>query len=182
MSTGNGSSKADDIKFVTKKIAISDIIFDKNNPNKMSEKQFIGLEKAIDRYGFSKDPWVNQQDNGKYLMIDGEHRVKALMKNNVKYVTCRVYNVIYAEVRMLRQVGNNLHGEHDKKKDIGEYEAILDNNLMAEFSEMLAKPLGFFEQMIENDNSIPGSNGSVDLDTNVVHRCIVKGCTHGQEN
>jgi len=165
----------------TKEIKISKIIFDKNNPNKMTEKQVEALELTVDKYGFATDPWINKLDNGKYMVIDGEHRIRLLQKNNIKTVLCKIFKIKYPEVQMLRQIANKLRGEHDKQLDIIEFKGIMDDGLITEFNNMMAKPFGYFESVIENDGlKFLSDNIIIEPNETEEHRCIVKNCKHGQ--
>jgi len=48
---------------------------------------------------------------------------------------------------------------------------------------MMAKPLDYFEKIIENDGlEFLSDNISVDPNDTEQHKCIVKECKHGQEN
>ena len=56
-----------DLKFVpTKTVLMSKVIFDGNNPNTMSEDKHEAFDKVITRWGFAKDPWLNENDDGTY--------------------------------------------------------------------------------------------------------------------
>jgi len=179
VSIGENSSNVNFIE--TKEIKLSKIIFDKNNPNKMTEKQIEALELTVDKYGFAIDPWLNKLDNGKYMVIDGEHRIKLLLKNNVKSVMCKIFKISYPEVQMLRQIANKLRGEHDKQQDITEFKGISDAGLMTEFNNMMGKPLDYFEKIIETDGlDFLSENIVVDPTEIEKHQCIIKECKHGQ--
>ncbi len=138
------------VKFVpTKTIPIEKIVFDENNPNSMSQDQVLALEKVVEKYGFAVDPWVNQQPNGNYMVIDGEHRVRILQKKGVKEIQVKVFQVKYSDVRILRQVANKLRGEHDDEKDAFEFKAIFEEGNLDEFAMLLSQPLEDFEKILE---------------------------------
>ena len=60
----------DSVSFVeTKWIAISKITFDDNNPNVMNKSQKESLDKVIKKYGYAKDPWLNENKDGTYLRL-----------------------------------------------------------------------------------------------------------------
>lgn len=145
----------DQVKFCpTKKIPLSKIIFDDNNPNKMSEAQINALDLTVSKYGFAVDPLVNQLDDGTYMVIDGEHRIRLLQRKGVKSVLCKVLKVAYSDVQMIRQIANKLRGEHDKDKDANEFKAIFDAGNLDEFSKMLARPIEDFEKILNREFKI----------------------------
>ena len=136
----------------TKLIPIGDILFDERNPNKMSDAQMDALNKTIDKYGFAADPWVNAQARTKkYLIIDGEHRVKLLRDRGVKFINCKVFRLKYSEVQVLRQIANKLRGSHDKKADAEEFRAIYESGNLANLAEMLATEEDDFKRILEKE-------------------------------
>ncbi len=166
----------------TKTIPISKIVFDKNNPNKMSESQVQALERVVTKYGFAAEPWLNEQKNGTYLVIDGEHRVKLLQEKGAKSVQAKIFKLKYSDIRILRQVANKLRGEHDKTQDLEEFRALQDDKLLTEFNSLMGKPDGFFEQIVENNSiDFPDDNIEIDTPDSIQHRCVVKDCDHGQQ-
>lgn len=138
-----------DIRFVpTKTVLMSNVRFDKNNPNIMSEEKHQALDSVITKYGFAKDPWLNEQKDGTYLVIDGEQGIRRMQKHNVKEFQAKIFHVSYTQVRMLRQIANKLHGEHDKIKDADEYKAIFENDSLEEFAGLLAESEEEFREAI----------------------------------
>jgi len=138
------------LKFIpTKRILLSKIVFDDNNPNVMSKETNEALEHVVTKYGYAVDPWLNKLKNGKYLVIDGKHRIKLLMKKGIKSVMAKIFEVSYVEVQMLRQVANKLRGEHDKAKDAEEFKAIFEGRLLEEFAAMLGQPVEDFQRILE---------------------------------
>ncbi len=127
---------------------MSKVQFDENNPNVMSSQKIEALENTIDRYGFAVEPWLNDLGNGKYMVIDGEHRVRLLQKNKVKKFSAKIFKIKYTEVRMLRQIANKLRGEHDKQKDAAEFKAIFDDGYKDDFALLSGKSLIELEKII----------------------------------
>jgi len=139
----------EDIRFVpTKTVLMSQVRFDKNNPNIMSKEKHEALDSVITKYGFAKDPWLNDQKDGTYLVIDGEQGIRRMREHNVKEFQAKIFNVSYTQVRMLRQIANKLHGEHDKSKDADEFKAIFDNDNLAKFAEMIGESEEVFRNII----------------------------------
>ncbi len=133
------------------KVLISKIDFDKNNPNIFEEIKKQGLEKVVKKWGFAVDPWLNKKKNGRYLVIDGEHRIKLLQEKGIKKVKCKVFDIPYSEVRMLRQIANKLRGQHDKKKDAAEFYQIFKDNNLDVFSQYLGSNYVEFEKIIKQE-------------------------------
>ena len=58
------------------------------NPNVMSPTQFAMLVKNIERYGFQDPIIVRPLESGEWMIVDGEHRAKALEKLGYTEVPC----------------------------------------------------------------------------------------------
>lgn len=150
---------------------MSQVRFDPNNPNVMSEEKHKAFDEVIMKYGFAKDPWLNDQGDGTYLVIDGEQGIKRLQAHNVKKFRAKIFDVLYSEVRILRQIANKLHGIHDKKKDTDEFIAIQEDNKLDMFAELLGEPLSEFEKIINNEiNFEPESVQTID-ELSTEHTC-----------
>jgi len=140
----------EDIKFVpTKTVLMSKVVFDENNPNVMSDEKHEAFDKVITKHGFAKDPWLNERKDGTYLVIDGEQGIRRMQAHNVKKFQAKIFHVTYAEVRILRQIANKLHGEHDKNKDAEEFKGIFDNKKLNEFAQMLGEPIESFQEILK---------------------------------
>lgn len=140
----------EDIRFVpTKTVLLSQIRFDETNPNKLSGATLEALEKTITQYGFAVDPWLNDNEDGTYTVIDGEHRIKFLLKKKAKKVKAKIFNVSSVEIKMLRQIANKLRGEHDKKMDAQEFKNIFDEGKLDIFSEYSAIPMEELHYQLE---------------------------------
>ena len=133
----------------TKVIPLDQIVFDERNPNRMTEDQMRALNKVVDKYGFAQDPWVNQIKGGKYMVVDGEHRILLLREKGVKKIACKIFKLKYSDVRILRQVANKLRGQHDKAADAAEYKEIYDSGDLSEFAEMLSTEEDDFKRILE---------------------------------
>ena len=95
---------------------------DGQNPNKMSKEQHGRLASSIKKYGFIV-PIITNKD---YLIADGEQRytvAKSLGMNQVSIIRLPVEDV---DRRLLRQVLNKLHGEHDRELDALEFQEIIN--------------------------------------------------------
>lgn len=62
------------------------------NPNKMTDKGFERLLKEIQETGFIEPIQVVPQDDGKYLILGGEHRYRAVKALGYQTIPCLVVN------------------------------------------------------------------------------------------
>ena len=116
----------------------------------MTARQMQALEKAVDKYGFAQEPWVRENKDGTYSVIDGEHRVELLRRKKARTARCRVFEgMADADVRILRQVANKLHGTHDTQKDADEFRRIFEAGRLDDLSAVLARDTEQFEAVLE---------------------------------
>ena len=109
------------------------------NPNFYTKTKMEALRASFKTYGKIVDqiivddgqlePVLAEHLGGRYLIINGEHSAQVLQENevqetDVKLVRCKSD----VERRIIRQVANKLHGEHNPMLDAGEYLAILKAN------------------------------------------------------
>lgn len=171
MSKGN-TVLANKVRYVkTKTILLSKIKFDEKNPNNMSEIHQKALDNTITKYGFAVEPWVNEEKDGTYLVIDGEHRIRFLMENGEKEVQAKVFKVSYTDVQMLRQVANKLRGEHDRKKDAAEYKSIFDAGFLDEFSLLSGESTVNLQKIIETEFNFATEPVDTISELDTEHRC-----------
>ena len=131
-------------------IPLAKIATDPHNPNHMTARQMQALEKTVDRYGFAQEPWLRANADGTYTVIDGEHRVELLRRKKAKAARCRVFEGMEdADVRILRQVANKLHGAHDVQKDADEFRRIFEAGRLEDLSDVLARDTEQFEAVLE---------------------------------
>ena len=151
----DGNVLLEDIRFVpTKTVLMCDVKFDKNNPNVMSKEKHQAFDKVIVQYGFAKDPWLNENKDGTYLLIDGEQGIRRMQEHVIKEFQAKIFHVSYTQVRMLRQIANKLHGEHDVSKDADEYKAIFEADSLEEFAGLLAESEEEFREAITQMDDI----------------------------
>ena len=123
-------------EFTIKKITVDSIKFDKTNPNIVSDEQMEALKKGMEKFGYLSPIIVNQ----KMEVLDGEHRARVYQELGEKTIPAYVIDVDKIDGKMLRQIMNKLHGEHDTKKDSLEYKIIEDAGKLEEFVELIAQP------------------------------------------
>ena len=139
----------------TENIPLSQIDYDPDNPNIMSDNQMNSLEKIMKKWHYATECWINKKPKGRFKMIDGEHRCKVLARNHINTIPSKVFQVSEIEAKILRQIANKFRGEHDFEKDAMEFKAIYDAKKMKELSEMMATPVEHFQQILEQQFQIP---------------------------
>lgn len=126
-------------------VDISTIQFDETNPNKLTQKQMDGLRQSMLKYGYLTPVIIDQ--NG--VVADGEHR--ALVYKQLGYDRIPVYRVNLetdADRKILRQVMNKLHGEHDKQLDSNELLQIFNENKLTNLATLIAQQQSDLEHAI----------------------------------
>ena len=106
-------------------IAVDSLVFDPDNPNKMTQQEMQGLKESMQRFGYLT-PIIIDQNN---KIADGEHR--ALIYKQMGFSTIPGYQVILnndLDRRLLRQIMNKLKGRHDPLMDIAELELLIQND------------------------------------------------------
>lgn len=126
-------------------IDISLIKFDESNPNKLTDKQMDGLRQSMLTYGYLT-PVIIDQNN---VVADGEHRL--LVYKQLGYNNIPVFKVDLqtdTDRKILRQVMNKLHGEHDKQLDSNELLQVFQENKLAALSALIAQQQSDLEYAI----------------------------------
>lgn len=148
-------------------IKISDLEFDPDNPNVLTEEEKLRLNNSIKHLNLLQ-PIIVDQDN---KICDGEHRAFSAKKNGMEEVHCvRVKTDDDLERRKIRQALNKVHGTHDPEKDLTEL------NLLAKYDqEFLEEVVGISEDEIkgmvdlekysEKDNQHFGKRSTEDDET-----------------
>ena len=137
-------------EFSITNVDISNIKFDKTNPNQLVKEQIDALSKGMKKFGYLSPVILNKD----MVVLDGEHRVKVYEKLGKKKIPAYVINVSKLDGKMLRQVMNKLHGEHDKTKDAHEFKLIFDGGKLDMFSKLIAQPKEEFEHILEQKFNI----------------------------
>ncbi len=142
MAEANQDSKSTDIKeYPVNRVSLSKIIFDPTNPNEMSDEQKKGLSVAMRRLGFL-NPVILQKPNkeGKYIIINGEHRVKEYLESGKKNIQAFVVDYSLVDRKIARQEQNLLHGTHDPEKQALEIQFLQGKKKLEMLSIMIAQP------------------------------------------
>jgi len=97
-----------------KEIPIDQIEPNPWNPNRMSKREFEALKQEIQKRGQIYPIVVRELENGKYQIIDGEHRWKAMKE--LGYRTIKIINLGKVDDRLAKILTVNLNqirGEFD---------------------------------------------------------------------
>lgn len=118
------------MKVCVREIEVGKIVENKNNANSMEGWVFEELKKQIEKFGFLGSIVVRSK-NGKYEILDGEKRYRALVELGYKKIPCYVVD-IKDEVEFLIECikKDNIRGEIDKEKlreKIEELEYFVEN-------------------------------------------------------
>jgi hypothetical protein len=133
-----------------KKIYFKNLIFDKDNPNQMSQEQEEGLDNMLGKFGFLENIIVSPPDKkGKSMIHHGEHRTKRLMEAGNTWAWGIVKKLSPVEHRLLRQGMNKLHGTHDAEMDASEYQFIQKQGQLEMLAVLIAQPVE--QLMVEKD-------------------------------
>ena len=121
-------------KYQLKNFNISELQPLPNNPNQLTIKQKLALQKIIKKYGFLKPIVVDSKTN---KIIDGEHRVKILKELGEKQIQGYLIDTAKKdyEKKFLRQVLNKLHGTPDPQLDHDELDFIMEDETGAAMLE-----------------------------------------------
>ncbi len=125
-------------------VPIDQLKVDGQNPNRMTEEQHERLAICIKKYGFIV-PIITNKD---LLIADGEQRwivAKSLGMTQVSIIRLPVVDV---DRRLLRQVLNKLHGEHDLLGDAKEFEAIIEAGRKEDLQLLLSLSEGSIERYL----------------------------------
>lgn len=74
----------------SKRLPVESLVPNSWNPNTMNEKDFGRLVKEIEAVGFIDFPQVVPTDDGRYLILGGEHRVRAAKELGYTHIPCAV--------------------------------------------------------------------------------------------
>lgn len=135
------------------------LVFDGDNPNKMTSRQRAATRESLIRWGFII-PVITNKD---LVVADGQQRVEVARELRLKEIPIVKLPVTDVDRRLLRQVLNKLRGEHEFYSDAEEFKRIIDGGEQ----ELLQAMIGLTENdlnkhlMALNDD---GTYGEKDLD------------------
>lgn len=118
------------------KIKIDDLKFDKTNPNRLTQEQMSGLRQSMKRFGYLTPIVIDQHNN----IADGEHRALVYKEYGIKEIPAFKLNLKHdSERRILRQIMNKLHGEHERQLDADELVQIFKAGKLDDLTQLIAQ-------------------------------------------
>jgi len=124
------------IKYEKKIIKLSELVFDKDNPNKMSSDEKKALKESFKKFGYVQQIIVDKTTN---MIADGEHRAKELIELGITEAEVIFYPFKDdIERKLFRQVANKLHGQHNPELDAEEFRRILSETEMEDLVKLTA--------------------------------------------
>jgi ParB/RepB/Spo0J family partition protein len=135
--------------FELKTIAINKLAAHPGNPNVMSKDKFRKLIRNIERTGYIEPIVVRPHPNkkGKYQIINGHHRVKALEKLGQKQADCVIWDVDNEQTDLLLATLNRLTGVDAVTKKIALLTKLKERLPSIELAKLLPQTRGQIEQL-----------------------------------
>ena len=97
-------------------IPVADIEFNDWNPNEMDDNEFSALLEEIEEEGFDDPVKVVETAPGKFLVVDGEHRLRAAKALGATELPCivKTWDEVTQMIKTVRR--NNIRGTHNEQK------------------------------------------------------------------
>lgn len=92
-------------------VDIKDITFRRTNYRKMTREQWRALQASIDKYGFRGFILVEEEEDGKFGIVDGHHRYEALKNRGIKEIPIMVLDANDKTAADLAMLSFNVSGE-----------------------------------------------------------------------
>ena len=133
----------------TESIAISKLIAHPDNPNVMSRAVFGKLVRNIERTGLYEPIVVrpHPKEKGRFQIINGHHRVKALEKLGRKVADCVVWDVDDGQTDVLLATLNRLTGCDELSGKIELLRKLKERFSSAELAKILPNTRRQIEQL-----------------------------------
>ena len=118
------------------------------NPNYLSPQQMDALRQSMEQFGYLQ-PIIIDHDtdpDGKHMVCDGFHRLQVYKEFGMAEIPA--YTIQFkdnSERKLLRQIMNKLHGEHEPQKDLVELQQLIE----AGYSESLQQLLQINEDTVK---------------------------------
>lgn len=131
---------SDDVKVVSVPIDLIDP--NEWNPNKLSEAMFNRLVQDMEKIGFLQPILLVPKDNGRYRIVDGEHRYEAAKLSDMRDVPAVIVEGDFAadedsqKFQTMRM--NMIRGSLDKRKFQDMVEGLLERHGLEEIAESMA--------------------------------------------
>ena len=132
-------------------VDLSEIKFNKSNPNVMTDEQMNSLGEFMQRIGFRIPIQVRLQDK---QIIDGAHRTRWLLDNGITKGLVSFIDCTKAEARKYRIIFNELHGTLDQNLYAQNLIEIQKAGELEDFASLMVKE----EQEFQNNTSLYAKN------------------------
>ncbi len=129
---------------------IRELLKDGQNPNQMTKSKREGLWRSLEKFGWFKPILVDESG----LLGDGEQRLEACIANEEYFAPVLRLNIDDKDRRLLRQVANKLHGQHDPDLDAAEYRRIVDEGGQQDLIRILQLREKELREALENINIV----------------------------
>lgn len=111
----------------TKMVPVTDIVVNERNPNVLSKAAYSKLRNNIQRTGLYPALIAAPRPDGMLLLLDGHHRLRALLELGLDYAQVELWNIDEAEQRIALATLNRLRGEDDMEKRRSLVEEMLES-------------------------------------------------------
>lgn len=154
--------------YPVEEVYINDLKTDPKNPNQLSVEQMNDLKANMEKFGFLQAIIIDQDNN----VVDGAHRLEVYRQSGKEKIQAYRLNLTEGERRVLRQVMNKLHGEHDLNLDAEELRRIIDLGDDGLLKELLTSQEHEFVKILEKINEkIPESNQDFSEQLQTKNKC-----------
>lgn len=133
-------------------VAISSIVENSWNPNRVPDEMMRALEESIVEYGFVQ-PLVVRPKGEAFEVIDGAHRLRALKKIGFREIECVIVDDTDEDAKMRTVLMDRLRGSFDHEK-LAELVASLEAD-----EESIRRSLAYSEEQFEEIKSLLDSGG-----------------------
>lgn len=107
-------------------VKMDDIVVNEYNPNEMDEELYNELVIDIRRNGLINPLTVAPADDGKYILIDGEHRYRAARDAGIEEVPCLLFDFDDDEQKVHNIRWNVLHGQINPVKFTALFDSLVE--------------------------------------------------------
>jgi len=128
------------------KVKLSDLEFDKENPNELTKEQQESLKKSFRKFG-NVMPILIDQNN---FIVHGNHRAEIYQQLGLEEIPAfRREFKDDDERRLCSQAMNKLHGQYETLKDSNQLLLLFQNQKLDELTELIAQPKEELQRIIQ---------------------------------
>lgn len=140
-----------EIKTTIKQIALGKLVAHPDHPNKMSSSTLAKLVRNIERSGRCEPLIVRpfRKSKGRFQIINGHHRLKALEKLGRDKADVIVWNVDDEQTDILLATLNRLKGSDEPAKKIALLKRLTEKTAARDLAKLLPQTPGQIKRLIE---------------------------------